>query len=244
MIAKNQNKITRDKLIDIKEVYKIYKLGDNELIVLSNINLTINTGDFVIILGPSGSGKSTLLNIVGCLDNPSKGTVYLKGNDITKLSESSLARLRGRTIGFIFQEYNLIPSLNALKNVMLPLEFQNISKSEAKIEAERVLCLVDLKDRLYHLPRELSGGQQQRIAIARALSGSPEIILADEPTGNLDSKNGAFIMGFLKDLNKKGKTIIMVTHDLNLVKYGSKIIHRIDGKIDKREEKEKGGIKG
>jgi len=241
MLSKNKPLITKtsnkEKLIDIQEVYKIYKLGENELTVLSNINLVINNGDFVIILGPSGSGKSTLLNIVGCLDNPSKGVVYLKGNDITRLSESSLARLRGRTIGFIFQEYNLIPSLNALQNVMLPLEFQNISKTEAKEEAERVLSLLDLKDRLHHLPNELSGGQQQRIAIARALSGNPEIILADEPTGNLDSKNGAFIMDFLKDLNKKGKTIIMVTHDLNLVKYGSKIIHIIDGKINKIEEK-------
>jgi putative ABC transport system ATP-binding protein len=241
MQSNSMTKITsqarKERLIDIKDVYKIYKLGDNELCVLSDINLTIYNGDFVIILGPSGSGKSTLLNIVGCLDNPSKGTVYLKGNDIVKLSESSLARLRGKTIGFIFQEYNLIPSLNALENVMLPLEFQNVIKSEARAEAERVLCLVDLKDRLHHLPRELSGGQQQRIAIARALSGNPEIILADEPTGNLDSKNGAFIMDFLKDLNKKGKTIIMVTHDLNLVKYGSKIVHIIDGKINKVEEK-------
>jgi len=241
MITKNKLVITKntqkDKLIDIKDVYKIYKQGDNELCVLSDINLTIYSGDFVIILGPSGSGKSTLLNIVGCLDNPSKGIITLKGKDITKLSESTLARLRGRTIGFIFQEYNLIPSLNAIQNVMLPLEFQNISKSDARSEAERVLCLVDLKDRLYHLPRELSGGQQQRIAIARALSGNPEIILADEPTGNLDSKNGAFIMDFLKDLNNKGKTIIMVTHDLNLVNYGSKIIHIIDGKINKIENK-------
>ncbi len=227
----------KEKLIDITEVYKIYKLGESELSVLSNINLAIYEGDFVIILGPSGSGKSTLLNIVGCLDNPSKGIVKLKGNDITKLSESTLARLRGRTIGFIFQEYNLIPSLNAIENVMLPLEFQNINKSEARLEAQRVLCLVDLKDRLYHLPRELSGGQQQRIAIARALAGNPEIILADEPTGNLDSRNGAFIMDFLKDLNNKGKTIIMVTHDLNLVKYGSKIIQIIDGKIIKIENK-------
>jgi putative ABC transport system ATP-binding protein len=173
---------------------------------------------------------------VGCLDLPTTGEVYLHGNDITKISESALAKLRGKTIGFIFQQFNLMPSLTAYENITLPLEFQKYNVSEIQKEANRVLTLVNLTDRAHHLPKELSGGQQQRVAIARALSGDPEIILADEPTGNLDSKTGLFIMDFLKELHKKGKTIILVTHDINVARYGEKIIHIIDGKINKIEK--------
>lgn len=223
-------------IIEIKDVNKIYKMGEIEFYALKDINLTIYPGEFVVITGPSGSGKSTLMNIVGCLDIPSNGEVYLHDSDITKMSESNLARLRGKTIGFIFQQFNLMPSLTAYENITLPLEFQKYDVSEIEKEANRVLSLVNLKDRAHHLPKELSGGQQQRVAIARALSGNPEIILADEPTGNLDSKTGIFIMDFLKELHKKGKTIILVTHDLNVAKYGEKIVHIIDGKINKIEK--------
>lgn len=223
-------------IIEIKDVNKIYKMGEIEFYALKDINLTINSGDFLVITGPSGSGKSTLMNIVGCLDIPSNGEVYLHDSDITKMSESNLARLRGKTIGFIFQQFNLMPSLTAYENITLPLEFQKYDVSEIEKEANRVLSLVNLTDRAHHLPKELSGGQQQRVAIARALSGNPEIILADEPTGNLDSKTGIFIMDFLKELHKKGKTIILVTHDLNVAKYGEKIVHIIDGKINKIEK--------
>mgnify|MGYP001228373199 CR=1 FL=1 len=223
-------------IIEIKNVSKLYKMGDIEFYALKNINLTINSGDFIVITGPSGSGKSTFMNIVGCLDLPTTGEVYLHGNDITKISESALAKLRGKTIGFIFQQFNLMPSLTAYENITLPLEFQKYNVSEIQKEANRVLTLVNLTDRAHHLPKELSGGQQQRVAIARALSGDPEIILADEPTGNLDSKTGLFIMDFLKELHKKGKTIILVTHDINVARYGEKIIHIIDGKINKIEK--------
>ncbi|MFA5745425.1 MAG: ABC transporter ATP-binding protein [archaeon] len=225
------------KLIEIKNVTKTYKMGDTELNALTNINFDVYRGDFIIINGPSGSGKSTLMNIVGCLDLPTTGEVYLGGQNITKIRESELAKLRGKTIGFIFQQFNLMPTLTALENVILPLEFQNIDPTKARMEALDKLKIVNLEDRLHHLPKELSGGQQQRVAIARALCGDPEIILADEPTGNLDSKTGMFVMNFLKELHKKGKTIIVVTHDLNISKYGDKIIHIIDGRINKIEQK-------
>jgi putative ABC transport system ATP-binding protein len=229
--------MSKEKIIEIINVTKAYKMGKIELQVLKDINLTINKGEFVIILGPSGSGKSTLMNIVGCLDIPTSGKVYLSGTDISKLSENKLAKLRGKTIGFIFQQFNLIPSLSAQKNVMLPLEFLNVNTTKAKIDTNNILTKMDLANRTHHLPTELSGGQQQRVAISRALITNPEIILADEPTGNLDSKTGIYILDFLKDLNKLGKTIILVTHDQNIIKYGTKIIHIIDGKINQIEEK-------
>lgn len=226
-----------EKIIEIQNVTKTYKMGDTKLNALENVSINVNRGEFLIINGPSGSGKSTLMNIVGCLDLPTNGSVYLDGKDITKMRESSLAKLRGKTIGFIFQQFNLMPTLNALENVMLPLEFQNIDPSLARKEASNKLILVGLEDRIKHLPKELSGGQQQRVAIARALCGNPEIVLADEPTGNLDSKTGLFIMDFLKDLHNNGKTIIVVTHDPNISKYGNRIIHLMDGKIKKIEER-------
>ena len=237
-IKKETTSNEKKKIIEIKDVYKTYNMGDISFDALRKVNIDINAGEFVIILGPSGSGKSTLLNIVGCLDIPSKGQVLLNGIDVSTLSESHLAKIRGKTIGFIFQQFNLIPTFNALQNVMLPIEFQNVSANEAEKEAHRLLDFIDLKDRKYHLPNEMSGGQQQRVAIARALAGNPEIILADEPTGNLDTKTGDSIIDFLQELNKKGKTIIMVTHDLNKTKYGTKIIHIIDGKINKIENKQ------
>jgi len=222
------------ELIKIDNVWKKYDMGKADpLVVLKNINLNIHQGDFVAISGPSGSGKSTMVNIIGALDKPSHGAVYLKDENISKMNESSLAFLRSKTIGFIFQQFNLIPTLNALQNVMLPMEMINESEKYAKERAIKLLKELGLGDRMEHKPNELSGGQQQRVAIARSLSNDPEVILADEPTGNLDSKTGRFIMDFLGKLNKQGKTIVLITHDLELVKYAKRIIYLKDGKIER-----------
>lgn len=229
----NKNKKTKtESIIQINDVWKKYEMGKiDPLIVLREINLNIKKGEFIAITGPSGSGKSTLMNLVGALDVPSFGVVSLKNTDIVKMRESSLAYLRGKTIGFIFQQFNLLPTLTALQNVMLPLEILNIPESEARKVASSILISLGLGDRLHHKPNELSGGQQQRVAIARALANNPEIILADEPTGNLDSITGKFIMNFLEKLNEEGKTIILITHDLNLVKYAHRTIHMLDGRM-------------
>ena len=224
-------------LIELKDVWKTYHLGDNVLDVLKNVNVQINRGEFVTIIGPSGSGKSTLMNQVGVLDLPSKGEIFLEGKQISVLSESDLAQLRGRKIGFIFQQFNLIPTLTALENVVLPAIFQDISEEERLKKAKELLKMVDLEDRMHHRPNELSGGQQQRVAIARALINDPEIILADEPTGNLDSKSGQQVMQMLADLHtKEKKTIILVTHDVDLVKYSEKTIYLKDGEVVKVKE--------
>jgi putative ABC transport system ATP-binding protein len=225
----------QETIIKIEDVWKKYNMGKaGELVVLKDINLEIHKGEFVAITGPSGSGKSTMVNIVGALDKPSFGEVYLDGKGISKMSESSLAFLRGKKIGFIFQQFNLFPTLNALQNVMLPMEIVNESEGKARERAEKLLRMLGLGDRLNHKPNELSGGQQQRVAIARSLANDPEVILADEPTGNLDSATGRFVMGFLEELNKKeGKTIVLITHDLDLVKYARRTIHIKDGKIEK-----------
>jgi putative ABC transport system ATP-binding protein len=224
----------QESLIRINDVWKKYDMGKAEpLVVLKEINLEINKGDFIAITGPSGSGKSTMVNIVGALDKPSHGKLFLKEKDVNKMNESSLAFLRGKTIGFIFQQFNLIPTLSALENVMLPMEMIESPEKESKKRAEELLKMLGLENRMDHKPNELSGGQQQRVAIARALANDPEIILADEPTGNLDSITGRFIMDFLGEMNKKGKTIILITHDLNLVHYAKKIVYIKDGKIEK-----------
>lgn len=222
-------------VITLSNVSKSYKMGDVYVDALKNIDLKINKGDFLAITGASGSGKSTMMNLVGCLDVPTEGCILLKEQDITHLSESELAQIRGREIGFIFQQFNLIPTLSALENVALPLEFQNVDSSTAKKTAYDLLHFVGLGERASHLPSQLSGGQMQRVAIARALAVNPEIILADEPTGNLDSNTGKFIMDFLKRINRKGKTIILVTHDLNLVGYADRVIRLKDGLIEKKE---------
>ena len=221
-------------IISLKDVWKTYQMGEVEVNALRGLSLDVNEGDFLAITGSSGSGKSTMMNLVGCLDLPSKGSIFLDGKDISKLHESDLAKIRGKKIGFIFQQFNLIPNLSALENVMLPLDFQNLSDEDAKKKAVSLLKLVGLSDRMHHRPSQLSGGQQQRVAIARALSNDPEVILADEPTGNLDSKSGSDVMGVLEDLwNKEGKTIIMVTHDLILAERGKRKIHLKDGQIMK-----------
>lgn len=225
----------QETIIKIDNVWKKYDMGKADpLVVLKAINLEINKGEFVAITGPSGSGKSTMVNIAGALDIPSWGIVSLNGKNISEMDESSLSYLRGKTIGFIFQQFNLLPTLSALQNVMLPMEVINISESKAKKRASELLTALGLGDRLNHKPNELSGGQQQRVAIARALANNPDVILADEPTGNLDSKTGKFVMRFLEKMNKKeGKTVVLITHDIELVSYAKRIIHILDGKIEK-----------
>jgi putative ABC transport system ATP-binding protein len=229
-------------LIEIKDMWKKYDMGQAEpLIVLRDINLEIRKNEFVAITGPSGSGKSTMMNMVGALDKPSFGAIYLKEKDISSMSESSLAFLRGKTIGFIFQQFHLLPTLTALENVTLPMEILGAPENESKEKAKKLLEMLGLGDRMHHKPNQLSGGQQQRVAIARSLANDPEIILADEPTGNLDSKTGKFVMDFLGKMNEEGKTIILITHDLEIVNYAKRIIYIKDGMIEK--ETIKGGKK-
>ncbi|MBS3097449.1 ABC transporter ATP-binding protein [Candidatus Woesearchaeota archaeon] len=219
-------------VIKLENVWKIYKMGEVKVPALQGINLIIREDEFVAIMGPSGSGKSTMMNMIGCLDVPTRGAIYLDNQNIAHLSESDLAQIRGKRIGFIFQQFNLINTLTALENVMLPMIFQNKQREERIKKASELLELVDLSDRLHHKPTELSGGQQQRVAIARALANDPEVILADEPTGNLDSKSGHKFMDFLKDFNRKqGKTIIVVTHDKMVASHAQRIELLRDGRI-------------
>ncbi len=220
-------------LIKLENVWKTYKMGQVKVPALKDISLEIKQGDFVVVIGASGSGKSTLMNLIGCLDIPTQGKVFLKGKDISKLSESNLALFRGHTIGFVFQQYNLIPSITAFENIMLPLEFLEMPEREAVRRVKEIIKVVDLEDKSHHLPTQLSGGQQQRVSIARSLAADPEIILADEPTGALDSVTGKNLMETLTKLWKDGKTIIMVTHDLNLAKYAHTRIELKDGQIIK-----------
>jgi putative ABC transport system ATP-binding protein len=236
------------KLIQINDVWKKYDMGAAEpLVVLKDINLDIYKGEFVAISGPSGSGKSTMMNIVGALDIPSWGEVNLQGKNISEMDESELAVLRGKTIGFIFQQFNLLPTLSALKNVMLPMEIIDKDPKESEERATKLLQMLGLGERMHHKPNELSGGQQQRVAIARSLANNAPIILADEPTGNLDSKTGEFVMSFLEKLCRdEGKTIILITHDLNLVAYADRVVYIKDGKIERIQNKHrnlKGGRK-
>jgi putative ABC transport system ATP-binding protein len=234
----SQNK--DDPLIKLINVWKIYQMGEIEFAALKEINLEIYEGEFLVVLGPSGSGKSTLMNLLGCLDIPSKGTVCLNSSDISELDESELSRIRGQMIGFIFQSFNLIPTLNTQENVILPMEFQEEDRQIAQKKAAYLLEIVGLSEKKKNLPSQLSGGQRQRVAIARSLAVNPSIILADEPTGNLDTKTGDYILDFLDGLNKKeGKTIIIVTHDLELVKYATRIVYIRDGEIEKIEKRTK-----
>lgn len=227
----------KDTIIELDNVWKIYSIGEVKVPALRGLNLKIRRGEFVAVQGASGSGKSTALNSIGCLDIPTKGRVFLEGKDISKLRESELAQIRGRKIGFIFQQFNLINTLTALENVALPMIFQNVPGEERATKAKELLEMVELGDRISHKPTELSGGQQQRVAIARALSNGPEVILADEPTGNLDSKTGATVINFLEKLHKEKKTtIIMVTHDEGLAKHADRIEYLRDGMIIKSKK--------
>lgn len=225
-------------IIRLEQVWKVYSLGKVEVAALRGLNLDVKRGEFVAVMGPSGSGKSTAVNMIGCLDIPSKGRILLEDKDISHLSESALAQIRGKKIGFIFQQFNLISTLTALENVMLPMIFQDIPEDERRKKAWELLELVGLADRMQHKPSELSGGQQQRVAIARALANDPEVIIADEPTGNLDSKTGAMVLDFLKRLHKEEKrTIIMVTHDEQLAHAAERIEYLKDGIIVKSKVK-------
>ncbi len=219
-------------VIELRNVEKSYILGENEVKILKGISLEVKPGEFLVIIGPSGSGKSTTMNMIGSLDTPTNGEILLDGKDISELEESDLAQLRGRKIGFIFQNFNLISSLTAVQNVMLPLIFQQIPRSEASVEAKKQLERVGLGHRINHKPGELSGGERQRVAIARALVTNSEVILADEPTGNLDTKTGDEIMDILQNLNtEENKTIIIITHDPNIAKRAKRVIRIQDGRI-------------
>lgn len=222
-------------IIEIKDIKKVYGVGDIEVWALAGVSLTICEGEFVAVMGPSGSGKSTLMNILGGLDRPSSGSYILDGEDVSNLSRNDLAHIRNQKLGFIFQSYNLLPKMTALDNVMLPMMYQTDKKvgmSERKERAIAALESVGLADRYKHLPKELSGGQQQRVAIARALINEPVLIMADEPTGNLDTKSSYEIMDLLHKLHEKGRTIVMVTHEPDIAQQMERIIHIRDGKLD------------
>lgn len=218
-------------LINIKDLWKTYGSGESQVNALRGINLTISRGEFVALVGPSGCGKSTLLNMLGAMDTPSKGKVELDGQELGQLNEDKLTNIRLKSIGFIFQTFNLLPLMSALDNVMLPMKLNGKGKRVSRKNALELLEQVGLKERIMHFPAKMSGGQRQRVAIARAMANHPTIILADEPTGNLDSENGEIIMNILKDLNKKGHTIIMVTHNSDLAEQAGKIIQMKDGQI-------------
>lgn len=228
------------EIIHLHEVSKFYDMGEITVKALDKLDITIYEGQFVAIMGPSGSGKSTSMNLVGSLDTPTHGTIFLDGHDISKLHESDLAQIRGRKIGFIFQSFNLIPNLTAKENVMLPMMFQGKTIEEREEKAKELLKLVDLEDRAGHYPNQLSGGQRQRVAIARSLANDPEVILADEPTGNLDTKTGEIVLEFLEKLHKRGKTIIMVTHDSEIAQKYAQVVYWLkDGKLEKVTRKKK-----
>ncbi len=218
-------------ILAIEQLHKSYQLGSVQLQVLRGIDLTIKTGEYVAIMGPSGSGKSTLLNMIGCLDRPTSGVYNLGGQDVSTLDDDQLSLIRGARIGFVFQSYNLIQQLNVIENIEIPMYYQGFSERESLKRARELAIMVGLGDRLTHKPSELSGGEQQRVAIARALANNPLIILADEPTGNLDSESGAEILSILMDLHKQGRTLIAVTHDDNVGRQAQRIIRILDGRI-------------
>jgi len=219
-------------MIRSEHLNKVYRMGKIEVPALRDVSLEIEEGKFLAIVGPSGSGKSTLLNMLGCLDKPTSGAVFIDGVNTASLSENELAEIRREKIGFIFQQFNLIHSLNALENVSLPMFFAGVGRDERMKRAEELLAKVGLRERMYHKPSELSGGQQQRVAIARALSNNPEIIIGDEPTGNVDSDAGEAIMGILEGLNRsEGRTVIVVTHDTEIAAHAPRVIRMKDGRL-------------
>ena len=219
-------------MIELKHIKKYYKMGENTVKALDDVSLKIEDGEFVTIIGPSGSGKSTMMNIVGCLDIATEGEYLIDGVEVSNYSENQLAFLRNKKMGFIFQGFNLLHNMNAYENVELPLIYQGIKMSERHERVEKALEIVGMKERMKHKPSELSGGQQQRVAIARALATNPMCILADEPTGNLDTKTGDEIMSILKDLNKQGTTVVIITHNDEIAKLSRRVVHIKDGKID------------
>ena len=219
------------ELISLKSIYKIYNVGGEEVRALDGVDLFINNNEYLSIMGPSGSGKSTMMNMIGCLDSPSSGLYEFEGEKVHIMDDSQLASIRNRKIGFVFQTFNLLPKASALHNVEIPLVYANIKKEKRLEMASNALISVGLEDRMHHRPNELSGGQRQRVAIARALVNEPSIILADEPTGNLDSKSGHEIMKIFDELHRSGNTIILVTHEDDIAKYSNRIVRLLDGKI-------------
>ncbi|MDR6120425.1 putative ABC transport system ATP-binding protein [Bacillus sp. SLBN-46] len=223
-----------EQILKINQITKTYVMGEEEQVVLNHINLTVNRGDFVAILGPSGSGKSTLMNLIGCLDSPTNGDYFLSNQKVDELDESELAAIRNKEVGFVFQQFQLLPRLSAIQNVELPLVYAGVAEKERRRRASELLIRVGLGEKLQNRPNQLSGGQQQRVAIARAMVTEPTILLADEPTGALDQKTGQQIMELFHELHQEGKTIIMITHDIEIAKNASRIVHILDGKL--REE--------
>lgn len=224
--------------LSLTDVTKVYYMGDSVVNALAGVSLTVSDGEFTAIMGPSGSGKSTLMNILGCLDRPSDGSYMLDGQEVSSLADDQLAVTRNKKIGFVFQNFNLLPRMSALQNVALPLIYAGVVKESRLMMAAEALSLVGLGDRMHHKPNELSGGQRQRVAIARALVNSPTIIMADEPTGNLDTKSGDEIMATFAELNRQGKTIILVTHEPDIAAYARRVIHVRDGLIVRDEHRE------
>ena len=223
-------------LIDIKDIKRDFQLGNEIINVLKGIDLQINKGEYVALMGPSGSGKSTLMNILGCLDTPTSGTYILNNKDVSQMHDDDLAEIRNKEIGFVFQTFNLLPRTTALDNVALPMVYAGYSKTERSERAKEVLTQVGLSDRMDHQPNQLSGGQRQRVAVARALVNKPSIILADEPTGNLDSKTSVEIMNLFNDIHKNGNTVILVTHEEDIARYAHRIIRLKDGLIESDNE--------
>ena len=226
-----ESKNSEDILLELKELYKIYIMGSVEVQALRGIDLTIDKGEFISIMGTSGSGKSTLMNIIGCLDRPTKGNYFLEGIDIKEKSEDELSFIRNQKIGFVFQSFNLIARTSAVKNIELPMIYAKVHANDRHERAKQLLEKVGLGDRIHHMPNELSGGQRQRVAIARALANEPPIMLADEPTGNLDSKSSIEIMEIFRNLNEEGKTVIIVTHERDIAEYTDRIVTFKDGQI-------------
>ncbi|HEY5585555.1 MAG TPA: ABC transporter ATP-binding protein [Ruminiclostridium sp.] len=223
------------EILNMQNICKSYYMGEEELEVLHNVNLSIHSGEFLSILGPSGSGKSTIMNIIGCLDVPTSGKYFLSGNDIDELDEFDLAKVRNREIGFVFQSFQLLPRMTALQNVELPLIYSGLPSSQRKKRAKEILERIGLSDKMRNLPNQLSGGQQQRVAIARALVTQPTILLADEPTGALDQKTGAQVMELFEELNRDGRTIIMITHDINIARHAKRVVNILDGYLNEQE---------
>ena len=228
----------------MEKVNKFYPMGDEQAHILKDINLKIQPGEYLSVLGPSGSGKSTLMNIIGCLDTATSGRYVLKGQEIGDLTERELAAIRSREIGFVFQNSQLLPRLTAQKNVELPLIYAGVPPRERKRRAVEMLHRVGLSDRMGHYPNQLSGGQQQRVAIARALVGNPSILLADEPTGALDQKTGRQVMALFRELNDEGRTVIMITHDMNIAANARRVVHIIDGELTEGQRLSAGGEEG
>jgi putative ABC transport system ATP-binding protein len=218
-------------LIDIRDITKVYQMGDQQVHALSGVTVGVGRGEYVAIMGPSGSGKSTLMNLIGCLDTPTSGSYVLNGREVARMTDDELAAIRNQEIGFVFQTFNLLPRTTALQQVELPLVYSGVSRKERKDRAVKALEAVGLTERMSHQPSELSGGQRQRVAVARALINNPSILLADEPTGNLDSQTGAEIMALFDELNRRGNTIVLVTHEEDIAAHARRIVRILDGKV-------------